>query len=299
MVRGLEVTDMDENNIVFLPEVLYTPQIPVSKDEIPTQEDIDRWKYLQEHVHMQNINSEVELLIGANVPEALQPMQVISSQNGGSHASKVALGWVINGPVGRKIEKSLNASFFVKTKVHPMRAVCTDFIDACNDHYKEMSRDDQRFMEIVENTVKKNADDHYQISLPIKSEDIMIPNNRPQALNRLSYLKRKLQNDSKLRKGYSEFISDIIDKGYAEKVPAEKLSRCDGRVWYLPHHGVYHPKKPEKIRVVFDCPAEYQEKSLNQQLFQGPDLTNNLIGVLVWFRQYEVAYMTDVESMFH
>ena len=149
MIRGLEVTDMNENNIVFLPEVLCRPQIPVSKDEIPTQEDIDRWEYLQEYVHLQNINSEVELLIGANVPEALQPMQVISLQNGGPYASKVALGWVINGPVGRKIGKSLNASFFVKTKVHPMCAVCTDFIDACNDHYKEMSRDDQRFMVVV------------------------------------------------------------------------------------------------------------------------------------------------------
>lgn len=71
-----------------------------------------------------------------------------------------------------------------------------------------------------------------------------MPNNHPQALNRLSYLKRKLQNNSKLRKDYSEFISDITDKGYAEKVPVEKLNRCDGRVWYLPHHGVYHPKKP-------------------------------------------------------
>ena len=162
-----------------------------------------------------------------------------------------------------------------------------------------MSRDDQQIMEIVENSVKKDADDHYEISLPIKGEDIMMPNNRPQALNRLSYLKRKLQNDSKLQKDYSEFISDIIDKGYAEKVPAERLNRCDGRVWYLPHHGVYHPKKPEKIRVVFDCSAEYQGKSLNQQLFQGPDLTNNLIGVLIRFRQYEVTYMTDVESMFH
>ena len=42
----------------------------MSKDEIPTQEDIDRWEYLQEHVHLQNINSKVELLIGANAKAA-------------------------------------------------------------------------------------------------------------------------------------------------------------------------------------------------------------------------------------
>ena len=67
----------------------------------------------------------------------------------------------------------------------------------------------------------------------------------------------------------------------------------------LPHHGVYHPKKPDKIRVVYDCSAEYQGTSLNKQLYQGPNLTNNLVGVLTRFRQEKVAFMTDVEAMFH
>lgn len=93
-------------------------------------------------------------------------------------------------------------------------------------------------------------------------------------------------------------MRDIIDKGYAEKIPAEQLSRSDGRVWYIPHHGVYHPKK-KKIRVVFDCTATYQGVSLNEQLLQGPDLTNNLIGVPLRFREHPVALMADVESMFY
>ena len=34
-----------------------------------------------------------------------------------------------------------------------------------------------------------------------------------------------------------------------------------GKTWYIPHHGVYHPSKPGKIRVVFDRSAEFQVKS--------------------------------------
>jgi len=39
--------------------------------------------------------------------------------------------------------------------------------------------------------------------------------------------------------------------------------------------------------------------SLNEQLLQGPDLTNTLIGVLLRFREHPVALMADVESMFY
>ncbi len=299
MLTDLEVTDLDENNIIPLPEVLCRPNIPVFKTEIPTQEDVDRWQYLQGHVYLPTIKAEVELLIGANVPQALQPMRIIGSQDGGPYASKVALGWIINGPIGRKLGKAMHANFFTRTEVHPMCAACSDFLEASDINEKGMSRNDHRFMNIVESSVKKTSDNHYEISLPVKDDKLKMPNNRPQALNRMVHLKRKLQNNPKFREDYTSFVADIEQKGYARKVPSEKLNRNDGRVWYLPHHGIYHPKKPNKIRVVFDCSAEYQGTSLNQQLFQGPDLTNGLLGVLLRFRQEKVAYMTDVEAMFH
>ena len=47
--------------------------------------------------------------------------------------------------------------------------------------------------------------------------------------------------------------------------------------------GVVNPKKPEKLRVVFDCAAKYKGRSLNEELLQGPDLNNTLVGVLLRF----------------
>ena len=72
----------------------------------------------------------------------------------------------------------------------------------------------------------------------------------------------------------------------------------NGRVWYLPHHGVYHPLKPEKIRVVFDCSSEYRGRSINKELLAGPDLTNQIVGTLIKFRQDKVAFVADIEKMF-
>ena len=53
------------------------------------------------------------------------------------------------------------------------------------------------------------------------------------------------------------------------------------------------------MRVVFDCSSKYKGKSINRHLRQGPDLTNQLIGVLCRSRQDPVAFTCDVESMFH
>lgn len=49
----------------------------------------------------------------------------------------------------------------------------------------------------------------------------------------------------------TDFINNMVDQGYAEKVPKQELERRDVKVWYILHHGVYHPCKG-KLQVVFD-----------------------------------------------
>ncbi|CAC5418287.1 unnamed protein product [Mytilus coruscus] len=58
-------------------------------------------------------------------------------------------------------------------------------------------------------------------------------------------------------------------------------------------------KKPDKLRVVFDCSAKYKNETLNQHLLTGQDLINGLSVVLCRFRQYPIAIMCDIEKMFH
>ena len=50
---------------------------------------------------------------------------------------------------------------------------------------------------------------------------------------------------------------------------------------------------------MFDSAAKFKGTSLNDQLLQGPDLTNGLLGVTIRFRQEPVALVADVEGMFH
>ncbi len=173
----------------------------------------------------------------------------------------------------------------------------SDFPERHYEEKEEMSQEDKQFLRSVqENTKFENG--HYCVKLPLRNESVKTPNNRSVAELRAANLKRKLQRNSSLLEDYSQFMKSIIEKGYALKVPTEQLDRNDNKVWYIPHHGVYHPKK-KKIRVVFDCTASFQGMSLNSQLLQGPNLTNTLIGVLTRFREEPIAMMADVESMFY
>lgn len=47
--------------------------------------------------------------------------------------------------------------------------------------------------------------------------------------------------------------------------------------WYLLMFTVYHPKKPDNVRIVFDSSAKFQGVSLNSVLLLGPDLCNSLL----------------------
>ena len=91
-------------------------------------------------------------------------------------------------------------------------------------------------------------------------------------------------------------MGEIISKGYATKSSREA---APGKIWYVPHHGVYHPNKPGKIRVVFDLTADYKGRCINRELLSGPGLTNQIAGVLLRFKKEEVAVMGDIEAMFH
>lgn len=99
-------------------------------------------------------------------------------------------------------------------------------------------------------------------------------------------------------------MNKLVKNGYTEMVKKMSEFECTiddqtgtkRNVWYIPHHGVYHPKKPQKIRVVFYCAAECEGESLNKHLLQGPDLTNSLTGMLCRFRQEPIAFICELRS---
>ena len=165
-----------------------------------------------------------------------------------------------------------------------------------DDEMPGLSVEDKKFISIVDNNVIKNDAGNLQIPLPFKDQNVSFPDNRESVyrrqrttLSRLSKYPTKL-NDS------LDFMSKLIQSNHVEQIKAEDIS-CE-RKWFLPIFPVIHPKKL-KLRLVFDSAASFSGVSLNSKLLQGPDYNNSLHGVLLRFREKEVGFVADIQSMFH
>ena len=107
-----------------------------------------------------------------------------------------------------------------------------------------------------------------------------------------------MERDPEFHKRYASVVNKYQEEGSSRQVPDEEVPTLKP-IWYLPHHAVWHPRKPDEPRVVFDCASKSKGISLNSQLLQGPENTSLLIGVILRFRVNSVAVAADIKRMFH
>ncbi|KAJ8357950.1 hypothetical protein AAFF_G00048870 [Aldrovandia affinis] len=94
ILPDLEVCGLETRDYIDLPKVFIHRDIPVKKENILRQEDVQRWPYLKE-VQIPRLEAEIGLLIGTNAPRAMEPWRVINSEGDGPYAVKTTLGWVV------------------------------------------------------------------------------------------------------------------------------------------------------------------------------------------------------------
>ena len=95
---------------------------------------------------------------------------------------------------------------------------------------------------------------------------------------------------------YQETIDIDLQKGFIVKVDYSHEDST-GK-WYLPHHPVTKINKPGKVRRVLNASSIYKRVSLNSNLLTGPDLLTNLTGIVMRFREDQIAISADIEAMF-
>ena len=316
-VKNLVISDMNDNVIIDLPECYSRDIIATNHDQIPRAETVRGWPHLAkvaDELHPYMMNADIGLLVGMNLSRVMKPMNCIPGNGNDPYAVRTELGWGVIGLVNQPVN-GLNSTycrsviaeerrchFTYRThefndKVHKMFAI--DFSENQSDESTGMSVQDRRFISVLENGIHRRPDGHFQTPLPFNQPMISLPNNRPMAVRRLRGLKKKLSSNSSYNNDYVTFLSNLIRNGHAERVSPEDQDGTSGQIWYIPHHEIYNPHKSGKIRVVFDCSAEYEGHSLNHHLLSGPDLTNNLTGVLCRFRKESVSFCCDIEAMFH
>lgn len=295
------VQGLGQKDCLEIQNALSVKDLSVAKSCIPSKEDIAKWRHF-DGISVPELESpDVTVLIGADVPEAHWKLEERRGRKKEPYAVRTPLGWSVAGPLGTNPNRDNVSSFLIRKEDEYLRETMDrmfqmDFSESTYSSELSMSLDDKKALAMMESSITVDVDGHYQLDLPFR-EKPHFPNNRSLAERRLHSLKIRLKKDEDLYAKYKVGIDDYVNKGYAAKIKPDEVNNAEN-VWYLPHHPVLHPQKPSKPRIVFDCAAKYEDVSLNNQLLQGPDMTNTLVGVLIRFRQDPIAFLADIEAMF-
>ena len=275
------------------------------------------------HVNPESINrpssGEIEVLIGLQYA-AFHPERVKSVghltlyQNrfgravGGSHP-KLGEGTTIEDAcsivkfaIAMHISE-VHDSFF---EIEGLGVTCTPKCGSCkcgtcHPGGKSMSLKDEVEYNMIESKLRFDVSKgRWMAEYPWIRSPTELKNNRKVALAVLESTERRLGRNEEHKVVYSKQITDMLDRNAARQVTEEELARYMGPQFYLSHHAVMKPhSKSTPCRIVFNSSARYMGLSLNECLAKGPSLLNILLGILIRFRENQIAFIGDISKMYH
>lgn len=87
----------------------------------------------------------------------------------------------------------------------------------------------------------------------------------------------------------------MVHRGVAKKLTQAELDAYRRPVYYVSYHeDLKSDSKSTPVRIIFNSSANFMGHILNDYWAKEPDLLNNMLGVLIRFRENEVAIMGDI-----
>ena len=258
------------------------------------------------HLHLKRTDihrdkGPIDLLIGIDHPK----FHGGETREGGTFtARKSPLGWVIFG--ADSSNKTLHGSVMHVKLASPVNL--TDFWETetmgvqyndCQCTPMDMTKSDRDEYNIIYNSCMKEGK-QWKIPYPWKRDPDQLPDNRAQAEKVLQSTEKRLARNPQHAEAYNKQMNEMVDLGFSRKLTEEEVTNYKGPVHYVSHHAVIRPeKKSTPVRIVFNSSSSFHGHSLNDYWYKGPDLLNSLFGVLLRFRENEVAICGDISKMYH
>lgn len=245
-----------------------------------------------------NVPGEIDLLLGASMfPHILLPGKIVGEEN-----SPVALntifGWVLMGKISLQ---TLTPVYTFSTFVDDLTPTLKRFWEIEEVPQKAtVSVDDSLAERSFVDTHRRAPNGQFIVSLPFKQGDPLFTDVRSVALRRFYNLEKRLHKYPDIYKSYCDFMHEYVAMGHMEVVSSVPPWTSPQNLYYIPHHSVINPNSSTtKLRVVFDASAKsYDGKSLNETLFSGPKLQQDINAILLNFRRYPIAFTADIKMMY-
>ncbi|XP_062702256.1 uncharacterized protein LOC134285477 [Aedes albopictus] len=301
-IQGVSSQKQHSLNDIRTVKELTLPEQSLNYDEL-----CQRYRYLQGLPIVSYEKAVPRLLIGVNNANLTVPLQVREGRQSEPIAVKTRLGWCIFGGSPKDSTHfkthSLNLHACECENVQELHNTVKDYFTVEDAGVKPTaaleSEEDKRARIIMERTTLR-VGKQFKTGLLWKYDNIEFPDSYTMAIKRLECLERKMIQDPELAVNLKKQIAEYQTKGYAYRATEKELTEADPKkVWYLPLGVVTNPRKPGKVRLIWDAAAKVDGISLNTMLLKGPDQLTSLPAVLSRFRQYKVGVSADIKEMFH
>ncbi|XP_064642461.1 uncharacterized protein LOC135496842 [Lineus longissimus] len=161
-----------------------------------------------------------------------------------------------------------------------------------NDEGSDGKYDDQFLSNYLDKMQFKEG--HYYAPLPWKDDYPELKTNVDACRSRLNQVTSRLRKLN-LADQYMKVMQENLDKGYVSEISdAQALKESDCH--FMPHFPVLRESATTPVRIVFD--ASCGSPSLNDCLHGGPNMTQDLVRLLMLFRTGKYAISADLARAF-
>ncbi|XP_075157897.1 uncharacterized protein LOC142231164 [Haematobia irritans] len=271
------------------------PSKAIDPDSLPTLPDIP---LADPHFFK---SSKIDILIGADILPLIMLSGIQNHVCGTLLAQETIFGWILMGPIQSDIKSSTVVSYFNEISLDKEISRFWEVEEL--PRKRLLSPEDEFCEELYLRTTKRDENGRYIVSLPFRENFPNIVNLGESRNNSLAQFYRneaRLLRTPALKSEYDNVLEEYLLLNHMRRVSIPNSSVSNGSLYYLPHHAVIKPESTTtKVRVVFNASsATSNGTSLNDVLYTGPVLQNDLTVVILKWRFYQFVFNGDISKMY-
>lgn len=252
-----------------------------------------------------HVPSKIDMLIGA---DAFWKILCVGQHNLGHNKpilQNTKLGWVVSGPLWSNMNTSVCNFVTINKNVEilDIQQQLTKFwaLEECGPSPALSLEEKEAEEHFAKHTIRL-PDGRFEINIPFKSNLSQLGNSFYKARRQFFVLEKRLDKNPTLKSNYSNYMKEFESLGFMRKL--QNFSENEF-CYVIPHHGVQRPESLTcPLRVVYNASMttvldnNSTGISLNDTQMVGPVVQDELLTILIRFRQYNYAVSADVSKMY-
>lgn len=274
--------------------LLVLPKLTQSLPQKSFDVRMRKWRHLADPGF--NKAGPIDMILGAEVfAKILTPG--LRKTKCGLVAQNTKLGWILSGCIGDSPTKHLQVQSMVTRTEEDQQLTKFWEVEEAAEVVRNQTQEEKICEELYAESTTRNEDGSYTVKTPFSEKHEEMGKSKSRALSRFYQLEKRFERDPELRKEYTKFINEYIDLGHMEKV---ERRRIDEAIYYIPHQPVIKESSTTtKLRVVFDASCKTSLGiSLNDIMYPGPRLQQELVDILIRWRKHKIVFTADIEKMY-